>query len=218
MPERRSDRDLLILGVGGNSREVAEAAQDSGWRVLGFLDDDQKKRNTVIDGLTVLGPISLAMTSEARCVCTLATYRRPQLRAIVTGALNLPTWRWATIVHPAANITRSASLEAGSIILAGAFVGAGCHIGGHTMLLQGACVSHDCVLENSVTICSSASLAARVNVKAGAYIGMGAMLLGGVTVGSCSVVGMGAVVTKDIPADCIIRGTRAGHQRAADSH
>lgn len=50
---------------------------------------------------------------------------------------------------------------------------------------------------------------APVTLGRGAYIGAGAILLPGVEIGECSVVGAGAVVTKDVPACTITAGVPA---------
>jgi acetyltransferase-like isoleucine patch superfamily enzyme len=50
---------------------------------------------------------------------------------------------------------------------------------------------------------------APVVIKQGAYIGAGAMILQGVTVGECAVVGAGAVVTDDVPAYAVAMGVPA---------
>lgn len=41
------------------------------------------------------------------------------------------------------------------------------------------------------------------------FIGMGAIVLAGITIGKNSIVGAGAVVTKDVPADSIVAGNPA---------
>lgn len=48
-----------------------------------------------------------------------------------------------------------------------------------------------------------------VTIKRGAFIGAGAIILPGVTIGELSVVGAGAVVTKDIPAKSVAIGSPA---------
>lgn len=49
----------------------------------------------------------------------------------------------------------------------------------------------------------------RTNIKKGASIGTGAIILCGVTIGENSLVGAGAVVTKDVPANTIVIGNPA---------
>lgn len=48
-----------------------------------------------------------------------------------------------------------------------------------------------------------------VIIKKGAYIGVNAIILPSVTVGFCSIVGAGAVVTKDVPPYAIVGGSPA---------
>ncbi|MBU6997233.1 MAG: acyltransferase [Theionarchaea archaeon] len=52
-------------------------------------------------------------------------------------------------------------------------------------------------------------MVSHVRVKKGSWIGTGAILLPGVTVGEYTVVGAGAVVTKDIPAHVLAAGVPA---------
>lgn len=49
----------------------------------------------------------------------------------------------------------------------------------------------------------------KVVIKDGAHIGIGAILMPGVTIGECAVIGAGAVVTKDVPAYSVATGVPA---------
>jgi acetyltransferase-like isoleucine patch superfamily enzyme len=48
-----------------------------------------------------------------------------------------------------------------------------------------------------------------IHISEGAWIGAGAIILPGVTVGECSVVAAGSVVTKDVPAYTVVGGVPA---------
>lgn len=48
-----------------------------------------------------------------------------------------------------------------------------------------------------------------VRIEDGAWIGAGAIVLSGVTVGKCAVVGAGSVVTKNVPPYTIVAGNPA---------
>ena len=46
-------------------------------------------------------------------------------------------------------------------------------------------------------------------VERGASVGSGAVILGGITIGERAIVGAGAVVTRDVPADAVVAGSPA---------
>lgn len=48
-----------------------------------------------------------------------------------------------------------------------------------------------------------------MHIKKGAWIGAGATVLPGVTVGENAIVGAGAIVIKDVPANMVVAGTLA---------
>jgi tetrahydrodipicolinate N-acetyltransferase len=103
-------------------------------------------------------------------------------------------------------------------------IGAQCHIGpGVTLDL-----THPIILEDRCTVSLNAQIlthqdvgysplsrrayptsADGVVVEYGAYIGAGAIILKGVRVGRCSVVGAGAVVVEDVPPYTVVAGVPA---------
>lgn len=54
---------------------------------------------------------------------------------------------------------------------------------------------------------------AKVTIEHDAFIGAGCLILKGVTIGACSIVGAGSVVTKSIPANQIWAGNPAKYIR-----
>ncbi len=52
-------------------------------------------------------------------------------------------------------------------------------------------------------------IAKPIVIGGGAWIGGGAILLSGITIGERAIVAAGAVVTKDVPADCLVMGNPA---------
>ena len=75
-------------------------------------------------------------------------------------------------------------------------------------------IAHDCVIGDFVTFAPRVSCNGNVHIEDHAYIGTGAVLRQGtpdkpLIIGKGAIVGMGAVVTKDVPAGVTVVGNRA---------
>ena len=119
-----------------------------------------------------------------------------------------------------------------SIIYDGNEIGEGAILCAHTMITSNArigrffhCniysyVAHDCVIGDYVTFAPNVRCNGRVHIHDHAYIGTGAVIRQGsaatpLVIGEGAVVGMGAVVTKDIPPFTTVVGNPARpHERA----
>jgi sugar O-acyltransferase (sialic acid O-acetyltransferase NeuD family) len=208
-------RDLLIAGAGGLARETASAvaainASRPTWRLLGFLDDDPALHGTRVSGLPVLGPLStVAEHPAARVVVCIANPRNPGVRGLVTARLGLPAERYATIVHPTASVGTGCTVGAGSVLLAQTVLTADVAVGAHVAVMPHVVLTHDDVIEDFVTIASGVRVSGGVRVDACAYLGTGALIRESLRVGARSIVGMGSVVLRDVPAGEVWAGNPA---------
>jgi sugar O-acyltransferase (sialic acid O-acetyltransferase NeuD family) len=117
---------------------------------------------------------------------------------------NLPV-----LVHPAAVVSRSAHLGAGTQILALANVAANVTTGDACIINHNASVDHECEIGNGVHIAPGATLCGCVTVGENAFIGAGAVILPRVTIGADAIVGAGAVVTRDVQPESTVIGNPA---------
>ena len=106
-----------------------------------------------------------------------------------------------------------------------AFIGKNCKISSHTFICEGVNIDDNVFVGHNVTFIND-RLPRATNeeggmqnendwkvietfVKKGASIGSSATVMCGVTIGENSVIGAGAVVTEDVPANCIAAGVPA---------
>jgi acetyltransferase-like isoleucine patch superfamily enzyme len=106
-----------------------------------------------------------------------------------------------------------------------ASVGRRCKISSHTFICEGVTIEDHVFIGHGVTFVNDSYPRATTAtgelqtqqdwkvettvVKKGASIGSGATILANVTIGERAIVGAGAVVTRDVPADAIVAGNPA---------
>lgn len=115
----------------------------------------------------------------------------------------------ATIIHPSAIISPSASVGNGSTILANAVIHTFAQIGKGCIINTGAIVEHDCVVKDFVNISPNTAMAGHCRVESRAFLGIGSTLSPSVTIGEDAVIGAGAVVITDIPEHATAVGVPA---------
>jgi acetyltransferase-like isoleucine patch superfamily enzyme len=77
--------------------------------------------------------------------------------------------------------------------------------------------THDDRLDDFVTIGAGVCLAGTVHVQEGAYLGGGALVRENRTIGPWALIGMGAVVTQDVPGGEVWAGVPARRLRTVQT-
>ena len=212
--------DLLIAGAGGFARETASAVQainrvnPGTWNLLGFLDDDPSIHGTERSGVPILGPLSLVdKRPEASVVVCIGNPRNFHARQMVVERLRLPAERYATVVHPSAEVGSGCLIGPGTVLLAQVVLTADATVGRHVAVMPQVVLTHDNTVEDYATIASGVRLGGGVRVARGAYVGAGALIRESTVVGEWSLVGMGSVVLHDVPPGEVWAGNPARHLR-----
>ena len=127
----------------------------------------------------------------------------------------MPTWCWSipaiserliSLIDPGASVSRAATIGAGCVIYPNCFVGFNARLGDRVFCLSGSIINHDDVLEDRVVVASGVSLAGSVTVEADCYLGQACTVRQYLRIGRGSLIGMGAVVIRDVPPNSVIVG------------
>ena len=202
----------IIIGCGGHGRVVLDVLRTAGRHdTIGFIDSNAKMHGRRIDGLEILGDMSIIEELREHRGLEAAIVaigdngvRRSFADACVRAGLTL-----INALHPSANISPSATLGSNVVVCAGALICAHCQIGDSCILNTGSIVDHETMIGTASHICPGARIAGRVTIEAGAFIGIGATIIQSLHIGSEAIVGAGAVVVNNVPPLTTVVGTPA---------
>lgn len=208
---------LLLLGAGGHSKVVAEIAlQDTAFELVGLID--RFAVGTMLNGVKVVGnDDSLASFFKDGIRHVHVAIGNNSARAgLAEMALGL-NFCLATLVSPAATVSRSAHVGHGVVIMGGAVLNAEASIGDLTIINTGTNIDHDCKIGRAVHIAPGCTLAGNVTIGDRSFVGAGATIIPGVTLGHDVIVGAGACVIRDIPSGQKVVGVPARVKHPHDS-
>jgi sugar O-acyltransferase (sialic acid O-acetyltransferase NeuD family) len=196
-------RSLVVVGAGWYAAEVAGWAEDAGWHVAGLAEllnttrigiTHEGYRVVDLDGLEPGTSVVVAGGGDRR-----AAWERAERRGCVA----------TTVLHPSAQISRSAVLESGTLVGPLAVVGARTAIDEHVILSRGALVGHHVRVGAFSRLMPGANLAGHVQLGTDATIGMSAAVADYGSVGERAVVAAGAMVVRPVAADTRVQGVPA---------
>ena len=202
-----SDRALVpivVYGAGGHGRETALLietliATGARWQLLGYLVDESACHGTTVGGLPVLGDSTYLATHHGQCDVAVGIGSADARRRVVARIRPLVR-SFPILIHPSVPPFSRVAIGEGSHVHAGSILTADIHIGAFVVLNRHVDVSHDCHIESWSTLAPAVTLAGNVRVGAGADLGVRVTCIPGVHIGADSIVGAGAVVTRDVPA------------------
>lgn len=218
---RPGRRRLVIIGTGGNALDLIDMvealnAQHERWEVAGFLDDGVDRAARPL-GLPVLGrledAIHLAATggelADAAFVNAIGSERNHAGRAEILARTGLAAERFATLVHPGASVSARAALGQGCCVGFGASVGGQARVADQVWIGPGCVIGHDSVLEYAAVMAPCATISGFVRLGSCCYVGSAAAVRQNVSIGEQALVGLGAVVIRNVAPRTVVVGNPA---------
>lgn len=208
-------RPLVIIGGGGHARSVIDAAVAAGREVRGILERPGAQSGD-IPGVPVLGGDELIYELARTCdflvgvgsVGSMAVRERLHQSVIAAGGT------LAVLVAPSAYVSATAALGPGTVVLRNAVVGPGAEIGAGCIINTGAIVEHDAVVEDFCHVATGAILNGAARLGRSSMVGSRSVVLQCVSVAPETVIGAGAVVTRNINLPGVYVGAPARPKRS----
>lgn len=206
-------KDIAIFGAGGQGREVLQLIRQINekhprWNCIGWFDDGLRL-DYLVDGLPVLGGIAELNERKEELALHIAIGWPATKRKVVERITN-PNIYYPTLIHPDVCIDpRRVQIGEGTMIAQGSLLTVDIIIGKHVLINLGTVLTHDCKIGDYSGLMPSANISGQVIIEEACYIGTGAKIIQQKQIGKDSIIGAGAVVINDIPAESTAVGVPA---------
>jgi len=205
--------DLVIYGAGGFGKEMHEIFMDvfgseGNGRLVGFLDDTPALSGADFRGSKVVGGVEwLADHPDVQVV--IAVGNPKSRRKVVTKIGRFGPRTFPNLVHPTSWLGSGIEFGEGVTIAAGCTISPELMFGSHVFINKNVTMGHNVILRDFVTVAPSANIMSGSVVEEEADLGTNCTVLPNSRIGQGSVVGAGAVVTKDVPPGVTVVGIPA---------
>lgn len=180
----------MLLGAGGHSRVVLDILLKNGIDDILIFDDNSLGE---FEGFKIVGSISESVKYKDRKA--IIAIGSNEVRKKISNEYDL---NYGVAIHPAAVISSTANIGAGSVVMANVVVNSGSNVGNHVILNTGAIIEHDNDIDDYSHICPGVTLGGNVRIGKSSWIGIGSTVKNNICIGDDILIGAGSVVINDI--------------------
>ncbi len=201
---------VIMIGARGHARAVSDVIKAEGrYRIAGLIDSFQKPGTIsfsyeILGGEKDLPHICSDLRTSKVFIAIGDNYQRQAMAERVQKAV--PGIEFITCVHPSAIVGSDVKIGAGTVIMPGVIIVSGCTISKGCLLNTASSINHDGVMASWSSLGPGAIVGGRVRLGERSAINLGVKVVNGISIGRDTLVGAGAVVTKDIPDNVLAYG------------
>ena len=207
-------KKLVIIGAGGFGREIlyqlAEVNRKTDlYEIVGFVDDTPELQDKTINGYPVMGDLQWLIDYD-REICAVICIGNSKARQKVVEKISVnPNISFPTFIADDVRFAEDLEYGQGCIICLSSILTVNVMMGNFVIVNLDCTIGHDAILDDFVTLYPSVNVSGNVHIGCCTEIGTGSNIIQWKTIGENTIVGAGAVVVKDIPANCTAVGNPA---------
>jgi len=200
------NKKTILIGYSGHGIEVADAAIQLGYNLIGYCDLNKKKTNPF--NLNFLGNEkelkSIYFNDEYQFIMGIGDNK---IRNNVFDFLINKTERIISIIHRKAVLSSKVNIKKGSYISKNSLINSMSEIGSNCIINSGSIIEHDCKILNNVHVAPGCVVLGNVKIGSNSFIGANSTIKEGLEIGNNVIIGAGSLVLNDIPNDSLFYGS-----------
>jgi sugar O-acyltransferase (sialic acid O-acetyltransferase NeuD family) len=219
---QKTPTTIVIFGASSLGKELLVCLQEwnknfQNYQILGFIDDDKKIHNKIINGFPVIGGISWFNKKNKDIACIVALGDSKTRKKIILKLKKFKV-KFPTIIHPEATVSKFAKIGKGTIIQQGCIISPDSKIGNYSFLNWNVTLGSDSTIGNFVTIAPGVHVSAENQIGDEVFIGIGSVIKEGIKIEENSVIGAGTTVVKNVLKNSLCIGIPGKTEKKRKEH
>lgn len=204
-------RKLLIIGAGSVGKFVAYNINQftESFEVIGFLDDDVSKHNTVIAGYKVLGSVEKLNEYSGKGIAIVWGIAFPSVKKILFDKYEKLSFEFPNFIAKQAWISEAVTFGKGCIIYPGTAINYETSIDDFVVINMNCSIGHNCSIGNFTSLAPGVNFGGNTKVGNCVEIGIGASTVQSTLIGNYAIVGGQAMVVSNISESDVVIGIPA---------
>ncbi|MPQ42291.1 acetyltransferase [Clostridium tarantellae] len=206
-------KDILIIGAGGVGSEVALLINQineisKGYKLKGFIDDNEELWGQRINGIEVLGGLSFLeklyeqiqdnMNTSFENLHIIIAISNYKVKKLIVEKLERK-FPFVTLIHPQVYVDKSIIIGEGTIIYPGVIMTTNISIGNHVIISPKCGIGHDSIIKDYTSLLWNVNVSGKDIIEEGVLMGTGSSVIQEKAIGEGAVIGAGAIVIRDVP-------------------
>jgi sugar O-acyltransferase (sialic acid O-acetyltransferase NeuD family) len=204
---------IFIVGASGHAKVIIDIIEKEGkYEIIGLIDSNKNKGELVL-GYIVLGKeenLPSLLNENENSAVIIAIGDNVVRHMVMKKLINLSAEiSFATTIHPSAQIAKNVTIGKGVVIMAGAIVNSDSVIEDFVIINTKASIDHDGLIMAYSSLAPGVTLGGNVKIGNFSAVSIGATIKHNVSIGNHVIIGAGAVLLNDCNDNVVAYGVPA---------
>lgn len=194
-------KKIILLGGGGHCKACIDVIEaESKYKIIGIVDVKNKIGQKVL-GYPVIGCDEDLIDLVRKCkafLITIGQLKNSQTRKDKFDYLKSIGANFPTIISPDAVISKTATIDEGTIVMHGAILNSDSKIGKNCIINTGCLIEHDVVIGDNTHLSTNSTINGQCEIGSQVFLGSGSILINNINIVPNVVIGAGSLVLKSV--------------------
>lgn len=189
-------KKLLIIGAGSVGKFIAYNINQftESFEIIGFLDDDASKHNTVIAGFPVLGPVEKLQEFSGKGIAIVWGIAFPSVKKKLFDKYQSLAFDFPNFIAKDAWVSEAVSFGKGCIVYPGTAINYETNIDDFVVINMNCSLGHNCTIKSFSSLAPGVNLGGNTSIGSCVEMGIGSSTVQGIAIEDNATVGGQAMV------------------------